>query len=102
MSHPIDTTSSECMETKTSLPPAPPLGPPAKDTRIVRAAIHPAIGIAPIGNSEREYFLGLWILHNSSRGLVRPPISTRRWWTTGTHRLVRLVESTRGVALWLL
>lgn len=31
---------------------------PPQDTRIVRAAIHPAIGIARIGNSRSEYFLG--------------------------------------------
>ncbi|HKP54338.1 MAG TPA: LodA/GoxA family CTQ-dependent oxidase [Chloroflexia bacterium] len=32
--------------------------PAQKDTRIVRAAIHPAIGIARVGNSEKEYFIG--------------------------------------------
>lgn len=32
--------------------------PPAKDRRIVRAAIHPAIGVARVGNSEAEYFIG--------------------------------------------
>ncbi|HEX9989348.1 MAG TPA: LodA/GoxA family CTQ-dependent oxidase [Chloroflexia bacterium] len=32
--------------------------PTQKDTRIVRAAIHPAIGIARVGNSEKEYFIG--------------------------------------------
>ena len=30
----------------------------AADARIVRAAIHPAIGIARVGNSEKEYFFG--------------------------------------------
>ncbi len=30
---------------------------PADDARIVRAAIHPAIGIARVGNSKHEYFL---------------------------------------------
>lgn len=29
-----------------------------QDTRIVRAVIHPAIGIARVGNSQREYFIG--------------------------------------------
>jgi len=28
------------------------------ETTIVRAAIYPAIGIARVGNSESEYFLG--------------------------------------------
>jgi hypothetical protein len=32
--------------------------PPQKDEKIVRAAIHPAIGIARVGNSEKEYFIG--------------------------------------------
>jgi hypothetical protein len=29
-----------------------------EDMRIVRAAIHPSIGIARVGNSEREYYIG--------------------------------------------
>lgn len=33
------------------------LYPAAKDTRIVRAAIHPAIGLARVGNSADEYYL---------------------------------------------
>jgi hypothetical protein len=32
--------------------------PPGKDARIVRAAIHPAIGVARVGNSPMEYFIG--------------------------------------------
>ncbi len=32
--------------------------PPSKDTRIVRAAIHPAIGVARVGNSPNEFFIG--------------------------------------------
>lgn len=32
--------------------------PAAKDTRIVRAAVHPAIGIARVGNSETAFYLG--------------------------------------------
>ncbi len=32
--------------------------PPGKDTRIVRAAIHPAVGVARVGNSPAEYFIG--------------------------------------------
>ncbi|MFF4219218.1 LodA/GoxA family CTQ-dependent oxidase [Streptomyces nondiastaticus] len=31
---------------------------PGRDTRIVRAAIHPAIGVARIGDSTEEFFLG--------------------------------------------
>ncbi|MEW2626388.1 LodA/GoxA family CTQ-dependent oxidase, partial [Streptomyces sp. NPDC048106] len=31
--------------------------PPARDRRIVRAAIHPAIGVARVGDSAEEYFL---------------------------------------------
>lgn len=32
--------------------------PPGKDTRVVRAAIHPAIGVARVGNSPNDYFIG--------------------------------------------
>ena len=32
--------------------------PAAKDTRIVRAAIHPAIGVSRLGNSADEFFIG--------------------------------------------
>lgn len=31
---------------------------PVTDTRIVRAAIHPAIGVARVGDAETEYFIG--------------------------------------------
>lgn len=40
-----------------------PIPPTAKDTRIVRAAIHPAIGIARVGNSKTEYFVGPEVEH---------------------------------------
>lgn len=36
---------------------------PCTDTRIVRAAIHPAIGIARIGNSKDEYYIGPEVTH---------------------------------------
>ena len=32
--------------------------PEARDRRVVRAAIHPAIGVARVGNSEDEFFIG--------------------------------------------
>ena len=32
--------------------------PPGHDARIVRAAIHPAIGVARIGNSKDAYYIG--------------------------------------------
>lgn len=35
--------------------------PPARDTRIVRASIHPAIGVARVGKSD-EYFIGPQVL----------------------------------------
>ena len=35
-----------------------PVIKPVVDTCIVKAAIHPAIGIARVGNSEEEFFLG--------------------------------------------
>ena len=31
---------------------------PPKDTKIIRAAIHPSIGVARVGNSVNEYFIG--------------------------------------------
>ncbi|HEX7191771.1 MAG TPA: LodA/GoxA family CTQ-dependent oxidase, partial [Thermoanaerobaculia bacterium] len=38
--------------------PRPPLPPPSEtDTRVVKAAIHPSIGVARVGNSQNEYFL---------------------------------------------
>lgn len=45
------------------VPPPPPSGPAAvtpavRDTNVVRAAIHPAIGIARVGDSATEYFCG--------------------------------------------
>ena len=33
-----------------------------QDTRVVRAAIHPAIGVARLGNSASEYFIGPQII----------------------------------------
>ena len=36
--------------------------PPCADTTVVRAAIHPAIGIARIGDSEKEFFVGPEVL----------------------------------------
>ncbi|MFZ0272634.1 MAG: LodA/GoxA family CTQ-dependent oxidase [Acidobacteriaceae bacterium] len=38
------------------------INPPCEDSVIVRAAIHPAIGIARIGDSETEYFVGPEVL----------------------------------------
>jgi hypothetical protein len=38
---------------------------PPRDQRIVRAAIHPAIGIARVGNSQDGYFLGPEVLNPS-------------------------------------
>ncbi len=35
----------------------------AIDTRIVRAAIHPGIGVARVGNSDTEFFIGPEVLH---------------------------------------
>ena len=32
--------------------------PPGKDSRIVRAAIHPAIGIARVGDAQDSFFIG--------------------------------------------
>ena len=32
--------------------------PAVRDTRVVRAAIHPAIGVARVGNSAAEFFYG--------------------------------------------
>lgn len=35
----------------------------ARDTKIVRAAIHPALGIARVGDSEKEFFVGPEVIH---------------------------------------
>ncbi|HEV7598967.1 MAG TPA: LodA/GoxA family CTQ-dependent oxidase [Bradyrhizobium sp.] len=37
--------------------------PPARDTVIVKAKIHPAIGVARVGNAETEYFIGPEVIH---------------------------------------
>jgi hypothetical protein len=39
-------------------PPRPPSTDPLVDTTIVKASIHPAIGIARVGDSEQEFFIG--------------------------------------------
>ncbi|MCU0686667.1 MAG: LodA/GoxA family CTQ-dependent oxidase, partial [Polyangiaceae bacterium] len=41
--------------------------PAAKDTRVVRAAIHPAIGVARVGNSAEEFFLGPQVVDPAPR-----------------------------------
>lgn len=43
--------------------------PAARDTKIIRAAIHPAIGVARVGNSAEEYFLGPQVLEPEARPL---------------------------------
>lgn len=40
-----------------------------QDTKIVRASIHPAIGIARLGNSEADYFLGPQVLEPPAQPL---------------------------------
>jgi hypothetical protein len=42
----------------TDMPEKPVPYPPEKDTRVVRAAIHPAIGVARVGNSPAGFFIG--------------------------------------------
>lgn len=41
--------------------------PAAKDTTVVRAAIHPAIGIARVGNSEQDFFIGPQVIEPPPR-----------------------------------
>ncbi len=41
--------------------------PEARDTRIVRAAIHPAIGVARVGNSPTEFFIGPQVVEPAPR-----------------------------------
>lgn len=41
--------------------------PPGRDTRIVRAAVHPAIGVARVGDSAQEYFLGPEVDHPAAQ-----------------------------------
>src|SRR5690242_719705 len=52
-------------KSKSNRVPTPPPGgsdsessPTVRDTRIVRAAIHPAIGVARVGNSADDFFYG--------------------------------------------
>jgi len=37
----------------------------SSDTKIVRAAIHPAIGVARVGNSKKEFYIGPEVLDPS-------------------------------------
>ncbi|WP_058043664.1 LodA/GoxA family CTQ-dependent oxidase [Streptomyces roseifaciens] len=46
-------------------PPVTP--PPGRDTRIVRAAVHPAIGVARVGDSMDEYVLGPEVDHPAAQ-----------------------------------
>lgn len=55
--------------------------PAAKDTRIVRAAIHPAIGIARVGNSETAFYLGPQV--------VNPPPQPQGFYRDATGALKR-------------
>ncbi len=41
--------------------------PAGRDTRIVRAAIYPAIGVARVGNSQTEFFFGPEVIHPTSQ-----------------------------------
>lgn len=41
--------------------------PPGRDTRIVRAAVHPAIGVARVGDSPDEYVLGPEVDHPAAQ-----------------------------------
>src|SRR5581483_2471268 len=51
-------------------PPRPPTrGHVHGDTTIVRAAIHPAIGVARVGDSQDEFFIGPEV----SRPCIQPP-----------------------------
>lgn len=43
--------------------------PQARDSKIIRAAIHPAIGIARVGNSQDDYFIGPQVIHPKPRPL---------------------------------
>lgn len=45
-------------KSKSNPQPPPPSAPAVRDTKVVRAAIHPAIGIARVGNSAAEFFFG--------------------------------------------
>ncbi len=49
--------------------------PQGKDTNIVRAAIHPGIGVARVGNAETEFYIGPEVTHPNAAetGFYRTP-----------------------------
>jgi hypothetical protein len=55
--------------------------PAARDTRVVRAAIHPAIGIARVGNSAEAFYIG--------PQLSEPPIQPQGFYRDATGALKR-------------
>lgn len=55
--------------------------PAAKDSNIVRAAIHPAIGIARVGNSAAQYYVG--------PQLIEPPAMPESFYRDSTGALKR-------------
>lgn len=50
--------------------------PPGKDTFVVRASIHPAIGVARVGDADTEFFIGPEVVHpapGENSGKYRTP-----------------------------
>src|SRR5262245_53296947 len=80
--------SSELRRNVNGVPDGEPLNPrpgetypPARDTVIVKAKIHPAIGIARVGNAETEFFIGPEVIH--------PPRAVPKAQRDGTGALKR-------------
>jgi len=84
--------------------------PAAKDTRIVRAAIHPAIGIARVGNSEKDFFVGpqiadpppqpLGFYRDATGALKREAVQFRLYGYNAAGEVVRELTADWGDIAW--
>ncbi len=68
-------------KSKSKPKPPPAESPGVRDTKVVRAAIHPAIGIARVGNSADEFFFGPEV--------TEPPSENPGFYKDGTGALKR-------------
>lgn len=84
--------------------------PAARDRRIVRVAIHPAIGVARVGNSKDEYFIGPQVIapalkapgfyRDAAGALKRQAAEFRVYGYNAAGEVVREVTADWGVVRW--
>ena len=84
--------------------------PAARDRRIVRVAIHPAIGVARVGNSKDEYFIGPQVIsptpkaagfyRDAQGALKRQAAEFRVYAYNAAGEVVREITADWGVIHW--